>query len=471
MAQRLEQLMCAVDRRQRLQRCLGRLLTAWALSLGAVALVQVCIRLALPGWSSTVVWLPVVGLVAPILLSRRWYGPPEPHAITAARLDRLAQSRGLAMALADEEPAARDPGWLQRLRPCLDRVRLPPLDWSGSGRVLVAVLAVLIAVALPQRDPGSSSAGRVDQLLAQPRELLEQMAEEGVLSQERKQELLEQLESIATAANERGMDQAVWEGLDRLAAGLGAEQRRSTQRLAEALAQARRTATADPAARERESAALAQALTRLARQAPGLLPQQGQPGHAELARVLDAAAAQGMLDDEALDRLRERGLLPGAGQGDRGRQGARDPAAEQALAQRLGAALAAAGERSGLGRGDDFARLLQRLGGQPGRGGIARGPGAAALELTHQQQETEPGELEGLPAGARINSDGSVTLAESRRAPELDDAANRALQRARLRDIGPGAADARRARIAPRHRAAVQRYFASEQDDADADDQ
>ncbi len=279
MAHRLEQLIRAVDRRHRVQRCLSRLLVAWAVCLGTVALVQVCIRLALPGWAPAVLWLPLVGLVAPLVLVRRWYGRAESRATTAARLDRLAQARGLAMALADEAPGARDPGWMQRLRPCLDRVRLPPLDWSGGGRLLVAALAVVIALLLPQRDPaGSAPDQRVEQLLARPRAMLEQLAEEGVLSQERKRELLQQLETIAEAASERGMDQAVWEGLDRLAAGLGAEQRRSTQRLAEALAQARRTAAADPATREREAAALAQALSRLAAQAPGLLPQEGQPG-------------------------------------------------------------------------------------------------------------------------------------------------------------------------------------------------
>ena len=75
---------------------------------------------------------------------------------------------------------------------------------------------------------------------------------------------------------------------------------------------------------------------------------------------------------------------------------------------------------------------------------------------------TAGGGVEGLPAGAQLNPDGSVTLAEQVRDAEVDDAVQRAALRAAAQAFDPTAADARRATVAPRHRAVVERYFASE---------
>jgi hypothetical protein len=129
-----------------------------------------------------------------------------------------------------------------------------------------------------------------------------------------------------------------------------------------------------------------------------------------------------------------------------------DPQQLRALSDRLALELAEGmkkfgGWNQGEGRG-------------PGEGGVNRGPGHAPLSY-ETPNRLDVGNQAALPSGARLNPDGSVTIAEQARDAELDDAAKDALLRAAARAFDPTAADARRATVSPRHRAAVERYFAA----------
>jgi hypothetical protein len=75
---------------------------------------------------------------------------------------------------------------------------------------------------------------------------------------------------------------------------------------------------------------------------------------------------------------------------------------------------------------------------------------------------TAGGGIEGLPSGMQLNPDGSVTIAEQVRDAEIDPEIQAAAQRAAARAFDPTAADAKRATVAPRHRAVVEKYFAQE---------
>ncbi|PIE18391.1 MAG: hypothetical protein CSA66_04730 [Proteobacteria bacterium] len=230
--------------------------------------------------------------------------------------------------------------------------------------------------------------------------------------------------------------------------------------------------------RERERlSSLAKSLSQLGAQAPGLAPRLSPEAHQALERLMEQAAARGALDDEALRALealmRRAAEAPGAqgGQG-RGEQGHDGPRAgpEQGLAQ-LGAedidklldeleqALKAGRVTLGqAGAGGDLDALIARLMVGATAAAVSRGPGHVALTRSGE----DPGEAGGiarLPPGAHANPDGSVTIAETARAPELDEAALRALARGRLQHHAPANADARRAHVAPRHRGAVGRYF------------
>jgi hypothetical protein len=256
------------------------------------------------------------------------------------------------------------------------------------------------------------------------------------------------------------MDQPTWEALDRIRERLDRSVGLSTQRLAQSLALSE--AVAQPSGERPPGEAttrLAQAVAELALRAPGLVPKLPPgAGEEELSAALAQAAAAGALSEEQADAVKRLGLLrPQAG-----RQ--IDPAAARQLGEHLAQELAKMRAKlEALGEdGDGFDDALQReRRGRPGRGGVDRGPGHAPLTW-EDPLRTAGGGVEGLPAGAQLNPDGSVTLAEQVRDAEVDDAVQRAALRAAAQAFDPTAADARRATIAPRHRAVVERYFAGE---------
>jgi hypothetical protein len=190
--------------------------------------------------------------------------------------------------------------------------------------------------------------------------------------------------------------------------------------------------------------------------------------------ALQQAVEQGALSPQQFAELREQGWPPpesgmceGAPQqmslADAGQlanlaadlQCQLDQMAEGANAAGLGAALA-----MGLGEGGNFSLMMLMPEGA-GFGGITRGGGSAPLS----QGAAEPfavGDALLLPQATKINPDGSITLSEVQRDPDLDEEALRAASRAQLQQWDAAAADARRVRVSPQHRGAVEAYFADE---------
>lgn len=218
---------------------------------------------------------------------------------------------------------------------------------------------------------------------------------------------------------------------------------------------------------------LAKDLGDLAEVAPGLMsrldPEQLEAMQ-KLMEALDSelSEAQKQALKEMLKKAMEQAGQQREGQQAEGQQGEGadggggptplTPEQTKKLIEALKEALDGGAETLGeLGQGEALMKLLVALR-MLGGGGVARGPGRAPL--TREERDPIPlTRTDKLPPGAKVNNDGSVTLHTSTRDPELDDAALRALERAAAQDFEATDADARRARIAPRHRSAVGRYF------------
>lgn len=518
----LDRRLAELDRRVRGARRLSGVFTGLTLTLGLAAVVTVVVRAAVPAAEGAPTWV-LVGAFALPLLAAPWLGGPRaPRHRLAAHLDTLVGARGLVMGLAAASPVARDPAWTARADRALARVPWPRPDLSRLPLAALAALAAVVALLVPQRHDAPPSAPpppwavhfeRAEARLT----LVDQL---GVAPADVHTRLTEQLDRLRELAARAGMSQASWDGLDRLERDLDHAVERARQRLAEALAATRVAPlprVGDPTPGEVAAAAAEERRRRdRDRLKPPATPD-GEPAdpagatdgargrHLEqltrerererlsgLAERLDALAeaAPGLAPDAALsadaraaldELLREaRAATDEHPPGDAGEPSAPDPAAldPEATAQALealeralaegGASLARLGA-GGSGGDGDLEALVSRLAralterdgaGPPSAGGPSRGGGAAGLALDPAAGDApDLGGLAPLPPGARANADGSVTLALSGRDPALDPRAADALTRGALRDHAATSADARRARVAPRHRGAVSRYF------------
>ena len=447
-----------LHRQRRLQRALDHLLPALGLGLGAAALAVMVVRLALPGAEWLASPLALAGLLVPLLVVPRAFAVQDDQALLRGHLDRSCSAHGLAMALAALPAEQRDGDWMARLRRPLEDLTLPPLRWAAGRGALFAVVCLVVALAVPQREVASSLPTVVGGFFRQAEERVAGLEQVGAIPPAEIEQARVDLAHLQERATDQGMDQPTWEALDRIRQRLDRSVAASNQRLAQSLALSEAVAQApDDSARSSDSARLAQAVAELAVRAPGLVPKlPAGAGEEEMAKALAQAAAAGLLSPEQAEAVKQLGLLrPQAG-----RQ--LDPAQARKLGEHLAKDLAKArealkklGECQG-GDGPDGDG-----GGRPGRGGVSRGPGHAELTWSDPLR-TAGGGVEGLPAGAQLNPDGSVTLAEQVRDAEIDEAVHQAAVRAAARAFDPTAADARRATVAPRHRAVVERYFASE---------
>jgi hypothetical protein len=312
---------------------------------------------------------------------------------------------------------------------------------------------------LPQRVVEIDLPTVVGTFFRQADERVAALEQGGVIPPAETAEVRNDLNTLREHANDRGMDQPTWEALDRIRQRLDRSVEATNQRLAQSLAASEAVSQPSSAPpRAEDQSRLAQAMAELALQAPGLVPKLPEgAGEEEMAAALAQAAAAGALSQEQADAVKRLGLLrPQAGR-------KLDAAEARKLGEHLSKELAKArealkklGECRGDGNGDGNGD-----GDEPGRGGVARGPGHTKLTW-NDPLRTEQGGVEGLPAGAQLNPDGSVTLAEQVRDAEIDEAVQKAAVRAAARAFDPTAADARRATVAPRHRAVVERYFAAE---------
>jgi hypothetical protein len=452
-----------LHRHRRLQRVLDGWLPYLAVGLGAAAVAVMVLRLAWPGAGWLALPLAAIGALLPSLAIPRAWARRDDVASLAGHLDRACGVHGVAMALAAQAPTERDGDWVARLRRPLEDLRLPALRPTGGVAVSLAATCLLVALALPQRESPAQVPTVVATLFRHAGERLAGLEQAGLVPPAEQQQVRQDLEQLEVRASDQGMDQPTWEALDRIRQRLDRSVATSTQRLAQALAQGESLARPNATPRSDDTVRLAQAVAELALQAPGLVPKlPSGAGAEELAGALAQAVRAGLLSPEQAEAVQRLGLV----RPDQGRGLDADDA--KALGQHLAQELAKARAKlDALGEGRGFDEELERArqrgqrGGRGGRGDADEGSGHAPLTWGDPTR-TPGGGIEGLPAGAQLNPDGSVTIAEQVRDAEIDDAVQRAALRAAARAFDPTAADARRATVAPRHRAVVERYFAGE---------
>ena len=458
MADLLDHQLAALHRRRRVQRVVERWVPATTLAVGVAATAVMVIRLAVPGLEGLALGLACGGVLAGLVVVPSAWRPRDRSADLAGHLDQLIDGRGLAMALAAQPADQRDADWAARLRQPLEQLDLPALRWPGAGGLALAALVLAVGLLIPQQHPDSNRINPVQALFAGLEASLDRLEDLGATTPEQIIEHRAKLEELKAQAGRSGMDQAIWMARDRLDEALRADAAAATRRLAEALAQAEVGATS-PAAAAQAAEALAQQLGELAARAPGLVPRLDGENAQALREALAQAVQQGLLTPQQEQALGRLGIRPNQGgqaqlNGEQQRQLAERIQRElERRAQELGTC------EGGEGMGEALAEARGR-GNRPGDGGLNRGPG----HTDHPRFATDPlgiGQVDDLPPGARVNPDGSITLAEQVRDPDLEAAALQEAARAAARAFDPAAADARSARLAPRHRATVGRYFAA----------
>ncbi len=439
-------------RQRRMQRGVDAVLRPAAVSLGIAAGIAVVVRLAIPAAAPLLPAIVVAGILVPFAWLPAGWRRRDDASLVAGHLDQLTDGRGLAMALAEAQPRPED--WLERLRVPLETFTPPALRWHHGQGALWAALAVVIALLLPQQVTAfRAGVDPVAALFTSTEQELTALENAGALPPEVLAEQRHRLEELREHAEQHGMDQATWEAKDRLEQRLRAEAGSSSRSLAEALAQAEVASTSSSAGQQAASEALAQRLGELAARAPGLVPQVAAGDKAAMREAIAAAAAKGLLTPEQAAALEKLGFSPEGGQPQQmNAQQQRD------LAEKLRQELNDRARELGTCEGcEGLALMLEEARGR-GQGAPDRGPG----HTDHPQLATDRftvGNLDDLPPGARVNPDGSITLAEQVREPDVTADALQDSVRAAARAFDPAAADASTAEIAPRHRAAVGRYF------------
>lgn len=439
-------------RRQRLAALFALSLPGWVLALVAGTVAVVLLRALDAAGPVTALVLTGVILVLPVLVAawqlRRL---PENPAQLAGALDRLCGGEGLAMALAAQPAPCRDPDWLARLRRPLEDLRWPAARPHGLRRLLLPVAALSLAALLPSWRTAPPAVLPWEEFFKPTAGRVSALTDAGLLPLPELAELDRRLDELKNQAARSGMDAVLWQGLDAIDRTARAGLEQSARRLGETLSQAERVHRAQSgSALDTGLAALARSVAELAQQAPGTLPlaEESSDLGRQLRRLLKEQALPAGLSPAQLQAMAGGLIRPGQPQ-------PFDDAAAQELSERLRAHLDALREQLA-------AAGCEGCQGDPRQEFADEEPGHVPLHLDHQTQEGA-GLAADLPAGARLNADGSITLAEERRAAELDEAALQALQRAAAHHFDPGAADARRSSVAPRHRAAVGRYFSEGQ--------
>ncbi len=460
----LDRQLHALHRRRRLQRALAAYLPLLAITIGIAAVLVMVVRLSMPA-AAWLVWpIALASLLAPLVVVPRRWAQRDSSAILAGHLDLCINGQGLAMALSAHGSTARDGDWLARLRQPLEQLTLPPFVYDHLRGVGLAAFCLIVALMIPQRAFTPSIPSVVGSFFKQIADRVTALEEAGVIPPEDAEQQRLDVERLTAHAIDQGMTQSTWEALDRVHQRTDQQVERSVQRLAQAMGLAEATAQpSSPGDRELQEQRLAQAVAELALAAPGLIPRLPKDaGGQELAAVLAQAVQAGALNPEQAAAVKKLGLLH-PGQGEK-----LNPAAMKALREHLKKELEKEREKlCKMGECEGFEEELARMrkgqgqGKEGGRGGVDRGPGHAPMAWDDPLR-TKGGGIEGLPAGMQLNPDGSVTIAEQVRDAEIDPAIQAAAQRAAVRAFDPTAADAKRATVAPRHRAVVEKYFANE---------
>jgi hypothetical protein len=443
----LDRLCVRLSRQRRIERVLARVLPLAAIAglLGATAVAVV--RLAVPdaGWlvptlAAATALTPLI--VIPAALRRR-----DPDWLIAGHADRLAGTQGLSMALAST--ADRDPAWMDQIAPRLSAARLPPLRTPRLASALAAAVLLAGAWCLPQVAAPPPPPPVIGGNLAGAEAGLQHITDARLTAPEAVETLTERLAAVREALATQGLNQQTWAALDALQRDLDATTAKAADHLADALAKADALAGlhGDGETTAQAAADFAAALAELETQAPGLAAKlpPGAEGEA-LLRLAQQAMAGGELTEAQRQALQRWGLDP-AQQPDGGVQPG-DAAAARRLADRLAGELA---QRAGMGGPT-----------QDGDGPGGPGPGGGHAELTWGDiQRIDGGFRDRLASGTPQHPETGAAVGTQSRAPRDGELATDPAVRAGLMEHAAAAADARRAAIAPRHRAAVAGYFAA----------
>ena len=442
----LDRLCLRIARQRRIERVLGRVLPWAGISGLAGATALAVIRLAVPdaGWLATGVT--AAAALAPLVVLPMALRTRDPAWLIAGHADRLSGSAGLAMALATQP--GRDPHWMATIEARLRGARLPSLRLPHVGSAVFAAALLAGAWFLPQTTAPPAAPPIASGPLANVTRTLATIADQRLAAPEAIAAFAERLAAVRQALGEHGLDQQTWAALDALDRDLSASQALAADKLADALAKAEHLAGLDAGGELAQHAAadLAAALADLERQAPGLAAKlpAGAEGEA-LLRLAQQAMAGGELTEAQRQALQRWGLDPAKVPPGGGGPG--DAEAARRLADRLAGELAA---RAGMAGGEGQ--------GLPGQGGP--GPGGGHPELTWGDIERISGGFrDRLEGGTPNNPQTGAAVGSQLRAPRQDEQRDDPGERAATVEQAATSADARRATVAPRHRAAVAAYF------------
>jgi hypothetical protein len=444
----LDRLCSALARRRLTERVLGRVLPLAAIAGVAGATAVAVVRLAVPDAGWLVPALAASAFLAPLAVLPTALRRRDPAWLLAGHVDRLAGADGLAACLATT--TTRDPAWSERLRPLLQRVVLPPMRLPALLPALAAGVLLVGAWFLPQASAPPPIPPVAGGTVRGAEERVAELAAERLAPPETVADLQQRLQAVREALAAQGLNQQTWAALDALERDLAAAKAQAGDRLGDALHKAEAlaglAADAGPEAAARAAADFAAALAELERAAPGLAAKlpAGAEGEA-LMRLAEQALAGGELTEAQRQALQRWGLDPAKAQAGGGQAG--DAAAARQLADRLATELAM---RGGMGGGEE----------QDGPGGGGPGPGGGHAALNWGDiQRIEGGFRDRLEAGTPLNPEAGARVGTQARAVREDELANETTARAATIDQAPAEADARRARVSPRHRTAVGGYF------------
>ena len=418
---------------------------AWAVaSLLLAGVTALVCRLLVPAAASGLpwLWLAPIGAAIPAIAvcAVRAYR----HSQVVAIADSLAGGDGLLLALAERPDAS----WAGS--PLLERVAALPLPrlrpWRKLATLVPALAFLLAALLLPQRQQARAPQGVLaDQVVNDLAATVVALKKEELITPEEERKLEEEIEKIRKDAGER-VDSSSWEAADalkeRVAADV-AEKRDALKWTQESLARyaaAAQAGASDPSSKDAaaagEGAELMKALSKLAESgllsnAPAGLKalaagRMALPADAESLRKLQATLAE-FLGDQS-QKFGDLAAL--------GKEFGRFDPAEFPL------------ESGSTGFDGD---------GNPGNGGINRGRGDAPLTWGQEALPFDRFKAQPLPPGHVRSPDDWAPLVVLPGTPsELPQSS--AASAARTYAAGAGQ-EAWRRTLAPRHQAAVRKYF------------
>jgi hypothetical protein len=356
----------------------------------------------------------------------------------------------------------------------------------SAGLALGGAYVVLV-LAFPERLVSTTWRPRrlqVDSYVEELNRQVEVLAEESIISEERADEYCAELKHLLEE-NDTAQAGLTWEALDRLSENLSHE---AGQEAAEALKELGANAEAasvcealaDASAQVDEgqfeaaaaelaehlraaaetNAALRELLDRLAASQSGGECPEGAAASLTAEEMKQLAEALSQLSAEELQRLQalqDVQLISAEELAECLQRGACGQDALEAWLRKNGGACEEVGACLGMGDGDSASAMLLALQ-KGGSGGISRGPGHAALNLSGNTDEDGAAFEDNVIAPARLDFEKSQLVGMSLAAPTADE--NGAASSGGVLQSNAGADSSAVTRtVLPRHRAAVKNYF------------